>query len=905
MAPSLLIAAALAAALPWGAAPVNDVAFDAPGAHDVAALRSAFGVAPGATLSRIDVRRGVQALLATGDVEDVVVTVETGETGVAITVRVQVALRLSGLELVGLTDKPKRAVADALKLPLGAPLRIADLEQRLARAETALRDEHGFPDAVLEPELTFALATGEVAVRVRGLLGPPRLLRDLAVEGVDIEIAELWRLCSLERDQRLGSGPIAGARRRLAEHLRRDGYWEAEVEPPELLPRADGVGLLLRATRGPRYRLEAEGIKPDKALAREALLFLSGEEPFEEIALDAYVRRTRLFLQRQGRLLADVAMEVREGEGERVLRLVARRTGKVRINEVRLLGELPVPAGELSAKIGVHEGGRLRRLTAEPVDEDTLADDADSLVATLRELGYADARVAPARIVEAGGGVAIEFDVDHGARTLTGAVEVTGLPPAVEVPGLPLVTGGPWSAAALADSRAALATALDNAGYLGGEITETHECAEQRCDVRFEARPGTLITIDRVVISGLGRTSRAVVERVLDLEPGRVAELDEVLAAQRRLSALGIFERVNLRPIPGQDSGERRGFMVDVAEGKTRAFGFGLGWNSEDSIRASLNWAEANLLGTGRSLAVELRGSSREQFVQTSVRESENLGLLPVPAWLSLYYQREVHDDYSVTRHGAWLEFGNRMRRPLRALLRYDYSIVGNDAPPEIQSDLEREEQDLALSSLTPILEWDTRDDLFSPRRGMLASAQLTSSFDFLGADASLDRLILSLAGFAPVGRSVVAVSVRTGGINPRDPCEVPCPTDNLRVPVATRFYAGGRVTHRAFPTDGLGTPDVFDAEGRPIGGGGQLIANLEWRSPLLLDVVGGHAFVDGGNVWPSWHDIDAGALRWGAGLGLRVDTPVGPFRLEYGWKLDRLPGESPGEWFFSFGNPF
>lgn len=904
MAPSLLIAAALAGALPWSAAPVSHVAIEAPGARDVAELRSAFSIAPGSVLLRSDIRRGVQALLATGEVEDVVVVAEPGEDGVTLTVRVQVALRLRRLDVVGLSDRPKRVVSDALELPLGAPLRLADFEQRLALAETALRDEQGYPEAVLEPELTFDLAAGEVTAQVHGRLGPPRLLRDVAVAGVDIDRGELWKVCSLEEGQRLGSGAIAGARRRLAEHLRRDGYWEAEVEPPEVVPRGDGVGLLLRARRGPRYRLEADGIKPDKALALEALLFLSGEEPFEEVALDAYVRRTRLYLQRQGRLLAEVAMEVSEGEGERVLSLAARRTGKTRIEEVRLLGELPIPAAELAARIGVHEGGWLRRLTAEPVDEDTLADDADSIAATLRALGYADARVAPARIVEAGDGVAVEFAIEPGPRTLTGAVEVAGLPATVAAPELPLVTGGPWSAEALAGSRAALATALDNAGYLEGDVAESHLCAELRCDVRFEARPGTLIVIDRVVISGLGRTNRAVVSRVLDLEPGRVAGLDEVLAAQRRLSALGIFERVSVRPIPGQGGDERRGVVVDLAEGRTRAFGFGVGWNSEDSLRASLNWLEANLLGTGRSLATELRGSRREQFVQASLRESANLGLLPVPAWFSLFYQREVHADYSVTRHGTWLEFGDRMRRPVRALLRYDYSIIGNDAPPEIQSDLEREEQDLALSSLTPILEWDTRDDLFSPRRGALASAELLSSFDFLGADASLDRLILSFAGFAPLGRSVLAASLRTGAINPRDPCEDPCPTDNLRVPVATRFYAGGRVTHRAFPTDGLGTPEVFDAEGRPIGGGGQLIANFEWRFPLF-SVIGGNAFVDGGNVWPSWRDIDPAALRWGAGLGLRVDTPVGPFRLEYGWKLDSEPGESPGEWFFSFGNPF
>jgi outer membrane protein assembly factor BamA len=47
------------------------------------------------------------------------------------------------------------------------------------------------------------------------------------------------------------------------------------------------------------------------------------------------------------------------------------------------------------------------------------------------------------------------------------------------------------------------------------------------------------------------------------------------------------------------------------------------------------------------------------------------------------------------------------------------------------------------------------------------------------------------------------------------------------------------------------------------------------------------------------------GDLRFAAGLGVRVVTPAGPLRAEYGWKLDAEPGESSGEFFLSFGVPF
>jgi outer membrane protein insertion porin family len=62
--------------------------------------------------------------------------------------------------------------------------------------------------------------------------------------------------------------------------------------------------------------------------------------------------------------------------------------------------------------------------------------------------------------------------------------------------------------------------------------------------------------------------------------------------------------------------------------------------------------------------------------------------------------------------------------------------------------------------------------------------------------------------------------------------------------------------------------------------------------------------------VWREFGDIRGSEIRWGAGLGLRVETPVGPLRLEYGWKLKRewlspTLRESSGEAFLSFGNAF
>jgi outer membrane protein insertion porin family len=66
-----------------------------------------------------------------------------------------------------------------------------------------------------------------------------------------------------------------------------------------------------------------------------------------------------------------------------------------------------------------------------------------------------------------------------------------------------------------------------------------------------------------------------------------------------------------------------------------------------------------------------------------------------------------------------------------------------------------------------------------------------------------------------------------------------------------------------------------------------------------------GVAFYDAGNVYRTLPDFDPFDLRHVLGAGIRLETPIGPLRAEYGWKLDRETGEEPGKFFFSIGNAF
>jgi len=79
---------------------------------------------------------------------------------------------------------------------------------------------------------------------------------------------------------------------------------------------------------------------------------------------------------------------------------------------------------------------------------------------------------------------------------------------------------------------------------------------------------------------------------------------------------------------------------------------------------------------------------------------------------------------------------------------------------------------------------------------------------------------------------------------------------------------------------------------------------NAEIRT-IITGKFGLLLFWDAGNVWQKDDNTDISDLRRAAGAGLRYITPIGPLSLEYGQKLDRKSGESPGEWYFTIGNIF
>jgi outer membrane protein insertion porin family len=200
------------------------------------------------------------------------------------------------------------------------------------------------------------------------------------------------------------------------------------------------------------------------------------------------------------------------------------------------------------------------------------------------------------------------------------------------------------------------------------------------------------------------------------------------------------------------------------------------------------------------------------------------------------------------------------------------------------------------VSSLSPALILDLRDDVFNPRRGALYGIVLKEALRELGSEADFSKLTVQGSWFLPVYDAILALSARAGMAWPF--------RDTIEVPIHERFYAGGSTTIRGFRQDSVG-PAGTDLSGNPvpIGGDSMAIFNLELRiNPG--EGLGLVLFTDAGNVWTG-REINLGNVRASYGAGIRYGTPIGPLRVDYGQKMHRLPGESPGELHFNIGHTF
>jgi outer membrane protein assembly complex protein YaeT len=448
-------------------------------------------------------------------------------------------------------------------------------------------------------------------------------------------------------------------------------------------------------------------------------------------------------------------------------------------------------------------------------------------------------------------------------------------------------SGVPYRVRDLARDRTSLLSAYRDSGYPDAEVVPSVARTEdgRQAQVILKVIPGTRIDVDHLVVSGLDHTREAVVRRELTLKEGEPFGLDRLLESQRRLAALGIFERVNVTEID-PESPERRSLRVQVEEAPRITVAYGIGAAEGDLLRGSVEVTRRNLFGMNRSLAAFARVSFKGSRFLASYREPFLFGRRQ-ELFVTAFREEEDRPFFDYERYGGYVQAARAVRPTWNLLLRYTYQRTDsfNIVNP---GQVGREFAFSTLSGPAVSAVNDTRDDALDPRRGRFVSGDLLFSHEVLGGNSFVKGFVQASHYRRLDRHAVLAVSGRLGlartfGLE-----------ESIFLPRPDRFYAGGDYSLRGFDTDAV----------NPLGGNALVLANAELRFDLGRSFSTA-VFTDVGNVYSLVSEVDLAKVLASAGVGLRYRTAFGPVRVDWAFKLNPRPGESGSQVHLTIGHAF
>ncbi|MBX3028034.1 outer membrane protein assembly factor BamA [bacterium] len=856
---------------------------------------------------------------------DIVPEVEDGDAVVVIhLVRrlVITEVRIGGYDAMGWRD-----VHRFLRLRTGSFYDPQQVEAARARLEERYR-QFGYPQARVR--LTVRTRPGEVEIDIAITEGPPQRVRVVAVTGRpgvparDLELALRDLL-----GQPLRRQTTRDAERTLTAALRTAGYFEASVDG-SWTPMSDTEGALrFEVDAGPRTVLEVVGNQQVSTRRLLDVMDLSRRLVITDGTWREMARRMVDVYRSNGFYRATVKVSQKSGD-PRVVRFTITEGRHFAVRRVRFIGNAGIPASDLRAQMNIQPQRLLPWPRSGAFQRSVFDEDLRRLWFYYREQGFAEAQIvdAPITVNDDDGTIDIAIVIEEGPRTIVALVEppdLSDLPP--QTIAYRVRAGEPLEPAALDADTMAIAAALRRDGY--GAATVTPEVERHRVDVddyatvRWAIARGPRRTIGGVLVQGNVETRDEIIERQLPFTGGEPLDPDRLQAGQDAVYQLGTYRSVSVRPLSDADPAPVVG--VDVQPRPPGSLQWGGGYNTRDGFTANAEIGYANLGRRARRISLRAQGS----VLPEDVSQSQYVAALAYrdPQFLQSRWQWNVEligqrstrniDQYSVTRGSLGNGFSRQIlpRLQVAAEAQVEYADVFDLQPKSFQGEDEGPSWTTAIS---PSLLYDGRDDPFAPTRGVFDTARFryalpgVSNIEFgkINLQHSQAFPLAPWLSFVASGRVAFGRAFSGGTV----------------LPIRERYFIGGATTVRGYSENSLGPTGCRNAsqltdcpaDNRAVlGGDTAIITNFEARVPIwgalrgavFLDV-GGNFLTQCDGACQQRHGVYDNTFDWsnfrkGTGPGLRYMTPVGPISLDYGFKIDRRPGESVGEVHFSISGTF
>jgi len=395
-------------------------------------------------------------------------------------------------------------------------------------------------------------------------------------------------------------------------------------------------------------------------------------------------------------------------------------------------------------------------------------------------------------------------------------------------------------------------------------------------DVKLLIKEGTQVNVGKIKIEGNNVSKERIFKHTILLKQGNVFNVDKMIESWRRLYNLGFFEKVDMEPV-GTTDPSIMDLLVKVKEReRSGKFLLGTSYSSSMGLAGFVQFSKDNLWGQGKMLSIDWEFGQRKNNYQlnyvdrwwrdTSTRLEFNL-------YNKAYKFYEDSEGYAKTDTGIGISLGRPWFSNFTFFLDLESkkTVISSIEGKKLPSGLVEGES--AYQSVKPSLLWDSRvrDEAFNSYKGLYTLLSVEKSGGFLGGDVDFTKYYAEVRSYYRYGKfwKLPSLALRLRGRW----------GDNL--PLDEEFYIGGQDTLRGY--------EINEFRGSKV-----LLGTVEVRIPVSNNFLS-YLFVDAGRIQNT--NIEE---KIGYGFGIRLNTPIGVLRFDYG-----ISEEGEPHFYFGMGDVF
>jgi outer membrane protein insertion porin family len=839
----------------------------------------------GEVLNKIKVRDGIKRAFLKGIFEDIIVESLDGD-GTKIKITVKEKNIIDSIKVSGNNYFSGRFIKKQFDIEEGERLNALNLKRATESLKSELKKK-GFINSDVTLDIVHK-KDNRITIMINILEGQPQIIKKIIISEPEDIVKSYLRLSEGDIFDRTEIERLTG---KVTQYYKEQGYIGTTI----VYSYNDGV-LDIKLNVGKKLNISFDGNTaiPSKTLIKEMPFF--EVNAFSHDLVEETTARIITLYHQYGYPFVQVAPVISTSDNEIFLEFFIFEGHRHIVDSITfegISGDLTIPQKSLKDILTLRSGGYY--------NPDALGSDIETITEFYHALGYLYVEIQEPDIKITNSRVEIKFYIKEGPQVRLSIISIKNTGHIKEedlLKEIPLKQGSPYNEVDISDARRKILEIYNKQGFLDTIVTIEREISDTSANITFTVHEGEVTLFGKSIIIGNEQTRYLVINREFLHKEDSPLNYNLVLQERHRLYKLGLFTDVEAKL--SDKVGDKRDVLYRLKESDAGAVEFGFGYGEYERLRGFFDVSYKNLWGMNRQASFRTELSTLERRFILSYYEpwfiEKNLAF---KALLLHEDRKEIGIDtkdirYRIRRNTASAGIEKKLSETVKADLYYDFSVVKTfDIKPDAV--LSKEDTGtLIISGLRPGLIYDTRDNPFEPKKGVLAGLSFKVASAAFLSETDFAKMLMYVNKYQSLSKRIVlAVSIRGGAAKGFG--------STRELPIVERFFLGGRTTVRGYEQDTLGPKG---ADGTPTGGNAFAMGNIEFRTDVGKGF-GVVAFLDGGNVWKKMEDADITNLKYTTGLGLRYNTPVGPFRLDYGYKLDRERGESRSEIHFSIGHAF